>query len=205
MAAEATEQVTEFIEVAFDLEMERGGLLGLAGEFLQVKRPVIPMLCFYRGPERMLMVTCRNADEGIDQQRALWEPLNLFPVLKNVEAMLVCLQVDDVLLQGGARSPAVVIILVKRDGAESMVYPYYYNEEGTVVFDMESLPDPDTRPYSDEISHAFATYAHMWQGIASVREVIDWLYHLGHEIQFFGTWTIKNIDAKSNLPVSEMG
>lgn len=208
MAAEATEQTsaTEFIKVAFDLEVERGGLLGLAGEYLQVGRKVIPMVCFYRGPERILMVTSRNPDEGVDEERAIWEILNLFPTLSNVEAILLCMQVQEVTLVGGEKSPAVVVILVKRSGAEAMVYPYYYNEEGKCVFDLESLPDPDAgRPYSDHYSHAFAMYAHMWQGIGSVRDVLDWLYHLGHEVQFFGEWGLHNIDAKSALPVSERG
>lgn len=200
-AGEAEAEGTAFLKVAFDLPTERGGLLSLAAEYIEKRRPVDPVVCFYRHDERIMMVSSRSTDNLADRERAVKEILNLYPTMPNCDSILLSWCMDEVKLEGGVTSPAMVIILVKRNGAEAMIYPFHISEDtGDCVFDNDAMPDPNAgRQYPAELSHAFAVYAFSWNGIGDVKEVCQWLFSKGHEIQFFGGYNINNVDAKSSL------
>lgn len=200
-----SDNTTSFLKVAFDMDAERASLLANAAEYIQAGRTVLSDVGYYRGAQRCLMATSRPYEDEADRIRALVEILHVFPAVHNVESLLISYWVPEVSLVGGTKSPAVLVILVKRSGAEALVFPYYQEEDtGTVVYDTSAEIDHNMgRTYPVELSHAFAVYAFSWKGVGSAPEILKWLYAKGHTIQFFGDWNMNNLDAKSHIPVSE--
>lgn len=205
MSAEGTpvQEDTSFLKVAFDLGTERAGLLSLAGEYLSVGRQPLPAVVYYRGAERVMMITSRPFDGEEDRERAIFEMLTLFSAMSNVESMLISFDVPPLTFKGGKEAPAVCVVLVKSAGAEAMVYPYEYID-GQAAFDMEAELDAAlSKPYSAKFSHAFAVNAFMYESFGSVQSMIKWLYSRGFEIQFYGEWGLDTVDAATALAVSE--
>jgi hypothetical protein len=203
MSAEGVQEDSSFLKVAFDLGTERAGLLSLAGEYLEVGRQPLPAVVFYRGAERVMMVTSRPFDSEGDRERSIFEMLTLYSAMPNVETMLISFDVPSVTFKGGKDLPAVIVVIVKSSGAEAMVYPYEYIN-GKVAFDLEAELDAAvSKPYSSRFSHAFAVNAFMYESFGSVRSMISWLYSRGFEIQFFGEWGLDNIDAATRISIGE--
>lgn len=196
-----TTEGTKFLSTAFDFPTERSGLLALNAEWIEAQRTPLPVLCFYRGAERVLMVTSRSPEDKADGMRAVKEILTLYPSLPKCESILVSIVVDSMKLEDGSSSPAVLVILVKRNGAEAMAYPFHIDEDnGEVVYDMDAMPHSSVgRIYPEELAHAFAVYAFSYTPMGTTKEIIQWLFGKGHEAQFFGDWNIANINAKGAL------
>lgn len=196
-----TTEGTKFLSTAFDFPTERSGLLALNAEWIEAGRVALPVVCFYRGEERVLMVTSRSTDDKSDGMRAVKEILTLFPSLQRCESVLVSFVIDSMKLEDETESPAVLVILVKRNGAEAMAYPFHVDEDnGEVVYDMDAMPHSSVgRIYPDELAHAFAVHAFQYVSMGTTKEIIQWLFSKGHEAQFFGDWSIDNINAKGAL------
>lgn len=199
----ASKEGTTFLQIGFDLPTERSGLLAVASEYIEAGRTPSPIVCFYRDADRIVSVTSRAADTPADQERAVKEILNLYPTLLLCDTVMISWHAPSIKLNNGTMGPAMLLILVKRSGAETMAYPYYISEEdGSVVFDAELLPATDAgRMYSSSLSHAFAVYAFSWNGIGTTKSVCKWLYSKGHEVQFDSGYSVDNVDAKIALRV----
>jgi len=106
---------------------------------------------------------------------AICEMLSLWPCIHNSDTILVLHQAESVKHKNGEVSPAVVVILVKESGAESMTFPYYLNDKGVCVYDQEAEMDETSKPYPAELGRAFAAYVFQWTGQGDAKDVIKWL------------------------------
>lgn len=175
-----------------DQDLEKAGILAYFSEYLVSGRPAPPMLIFWRGKTRILAVTCRPWEDERDRNKAIMEMLFMSPAIMS-STMVLALTDPIKLISGIKRS--VVMITVTAQGALATVVPYNIDDsDNTIMYDDDAELDPNGGgAYSDIIGHMLPVFARQRRALFSGPEMVQYLAHRHHEIQFYGDESMETI------------